>query len=155
MWPSPSLRWEFGLIQYLILRFSLARTALWFWATSLGWMLAFAGIVLNFSGMYVLPQAPVASSFLSGSLIGLVIGLIQWAVLRAHVTRSGWIIAGNVLGWGIASMVLSHTAYYTTMILALTIPNLFSGLAFCFFIGRREAIVPSNGQSGAMQQLSS
>ena len=148
-----------SLLQYLVLRFSLARMAWWFWATCLGWMLAFGGVALNFGAVYLLPQDPLLSAFLSGLLIGIVIGLIQWLVLRARATGAGWIIPANALGWAIASTILSHGAYFTVIMFALTIPNILTGLAFWFLIDRRPAgrgaNMPSGGQLKNSQQLSS
>jgi hypothetical protein len=147
-----------GLIQYFVLRRSLARMGWWIWATSLGWMLAFAGIGLNFSAVYILPKNPVVSSFLSGLFIGALIGLAQWLVLRARTAHAGWIIPANALGWGIASMILNHGAYYTLIMRAVTIPNIPTGLALWFLIegrpGGRRADLPSSGQPDSIRQLS-
>jgi len=147
-----------SLIQYFVLRSSLARTGWWFWATSLGWMLAFAGIGLNFSAVYILPQNPVVSSLLSGTLIGALIGLAQWLVLRGRAAHAGWIIPANALGWGIASMILNHGAYYTLIMLAVTIPNIPTGLALWFLIEGRPGgsgkDLASSGQPDPIGQLS-
>jgi hypothetical protein len=127
--------------------------------TSLGWMLALGRVGLNFSAIYILPQNPAASTLISGVLIETLIGLAQWFVLRAHAAHAGWVIPANALGWGIASMILSHTTYYTSIILALTTPNIPTGLAFWLSIDRRPggrgANMPSKGQSDPIQQLSS
>lgn len=147
-----------GLIQYFVLRSSLARTGWWIWATSLGWMLAFAGIGLNFGGVYILPRNPLVSSLLSGLFIGALIGLAQWLVLRARTAHAGWMIPANALGWGIASMILNHSAYLTLIMLAVTIPNIPTGLALWFLIEARPggsgADLPSSGQPDPIGQLS-
>lgn len=154
----PLIALSVGLLQYIVLRRSLAHTGWWIWVTSLGWTLAFAGIALNFSAIYILPQNPLVSSFLSGILIGALIGLVQWLVLRMHAAHSGWMIPASALGWGIASMILNHGAYYTLIMLAVTIPNIPTGLALWWLIERPRGggtNLPPNEQSGAIQPLSS
>ena len=81
-----------GLLQYLLLRHYLPRMGWWIAATALGWPL---GIAVVYLGYTIWPVALNANSMWSAALIGAVIGLAQWLVLRRRVPRAGW-IAGEV-----------------------------------------------------------
>jgi hypothetical protein len=85
-----------GAAQWLVLRSHF--TAAWWWilATVLGWT---AGFPLG---------AELASrlglvGFLFGMLVGLTtgaaLGLLQWLVLRQHVTRAFWWIPTSIFAW--------------------------------------------------------
>jgi hypothetical protein len=95
----PSLGLITGLLQYLLLRYYLPRMKWWIAATLLGWLL-FAGnlFLLRFFAFFPSALPPV----FAGVLIGGVIGLCQWLVIRQRVHRAGLWILISTLGWGMA-----------------------------------------------------
>lgn len=91
-----------GLAQYLVLRTKIG-VNLWILASILGWGVGwpvsrFIFLWIAFRLSTLSPGAIPLASILGGSLLGLIIGLSQWLILRKWVCRSSeWIIA-NVVG---------------------------------------------------------
>lgn len=64
------------------LTFNWALWLQWLVVTSLGWVL----------GGFLLPELALFS-------VGLVIGILQWVVLRQYLRQSGWWILSSAVGW--------------------------------------------------------
>ena len=92
-----------GLSQYLLLRRYLAKVGWWVVATFLGWILPFTIMQLVFT-LFPIGEKNFASILrtLIFFLMGGLLGLIQWFVLRKRIQDAGWWILANSLGWGLA-----------------------------------------------------
>ena len=116
-----------GIIQFTLLRRYLPRMAGWITATLLGWLLPF--IV----GYLITSFLAVGNStlwiMLGMSLIGTIIALPQWWILRQRVQHaSRWILA-NGLGWGIIGMLNLVTSEPLPVLLALAlVPAIATGI---------------------------
>lgn len=79
-----------GILQWIILQQHLRNARLWIAATTFGWV---AGSI------FVLTVLPIGLEFLSGAVIGLTTGFVQWLILRREVCWSGWWIVINLIAW--------------------------------------------------------
>ncbi len=96
----PALGLTTGLLQYLLLRRYLPRMGRWVGATVLGWPLA---AVTGYFVAIFLPESLDTNAnwfvLLMISLIGGLVGFMQWLVLRRCVPRAGWWIPATAAGW--------------------------------------------------------
>jgi len=81
-----------GLLQWVHLRPLVRHSAWWIAATGLGWMLA-----LGFVRLVGLDDIE-----LRGALIGTVLGIGQWLVLRRTFGQASWWIVVSALTWTVA-----------------------------------------------------
>jgi hypothetical protein len=124
-----------GLIQVWLLRGYLSRLGWWFLTTVLGWWLAFLGWSLSSSpvGDIALP----ASSWFGlvfGVSVGLLLGLAQWLLLRSQVREAGWWVLANVMGFGLAGVMLWNLSSIFQFLVALSLPSLLTALALWRFL---------------------
>lgn len=119
-----------GLIQSLFLRPYAVPIGRWIAATVLGWLAPIAGLGLLSTLTSPLLNASAAGlSALVLSLIGGSIGLFQWLVLRRPVRHAGWWIPANILGWGLAGLVIGTSIASGLDILVLALlPAVASGI---------------------------
>jgi hypothetical protein len=91
-----------GVLQYGLLRRYLPRMGWWVLATTGGWLLGVLLIII-----------PSWLNWTDGSLnldfafiaMGLAIGVGQWLLLRRSLSRAGWWIGANVVGWGLLALI--------------------------------------------------
>jgi peptidoglycan/LPS O-acetylase OafA/YrhL len=98
-----------GLLQYLVLRRCLPRMGWWIGATVLGWLLPLGIFRLVY---FLFPAAMVPSTLMNAlqlALLGGLLGLCQWLVLRKKVPRAGWWILACAVGWSLAFLVAGAT----------------------------------------------
>jgi len=88
-----------GITQWLVLRREIGRAGWWILATAVGWTLGWAVVM---AGVIVPPQPDLAGSMLAGAIIGLIVGLSQWLVLRLAVDQAGWWVLASTIGWAVA-----------------------------------------------------
>ncbi len=100
----------FGAMQWLILRQKIGRLRWWFPASVVGFAVGFP-VVWSIGGSgggseyahHALPHVLDPSGTLGGAIIGFLVGLAQWLVLRRKLSRAVWwvpaSIVGFVLGW--------------------------------------------------------
>lgn len=92
-----------GLLQYWLLRRYLPRMGWWVLATVGGWVI---GLLLIFISSWL--QIWSIESFdldLAFIVMGLSIGTGQWLLLRRRLSRSGWWVGANIVGWGLLSLL--------------------------------------------------
>jgi hypothetical protein len=98
----PILGLSIGCLQWFVLRRYLPRMGWWILATCLGMLLALE-ISDPLRSLITSLEIEIDSDYwdfiLTMILIGGSIGLLQWFVLRKHVTRASWWIPANVIGW--------------------------------------------------------
>ena len=120
-----------GLLQYLILRHYLPGMGWWIPATALSWLLPFGIMRLVY---FLLPAGLAVDSTLLNALLialmGSLIGLIQWLVLRKHVRQAGWWILACAVGWGLAFLVIGPSISSTLdVVIVALLPPLVTCLA--------------------------
>ena len=90
-----------GMLQWVVLRRQISRAGWWILATTLGMGGGFALI----SSVTL----PVSATFgggplyglVNGGLVGILVGAMQWLVLRQQSSRAGWWVLASVLGTGV------------------------------------------------------
>lgn len=91
-----------GGMQWLILKQYTSQTGWWVPATAAAWPASFFFIgllsrgVVNGGGVFVESMAIRAPVF---ALIGVLLGGVQWFVLRRHFVRAGWWVLASVVGF--------------------------------------------------------
>ena len=94
-----------GILQYALLRRYLPRMAWWIAATLLGWLLPF---IVGFVFTALLPHGldpATAWEVLGVALIGMVIALPQWWLLRRRVPHAAWWILASGIGWAVVGLL--------------------------------------------------
>lgn len=113
--------------QWTVLYRRIPKAWRWFLFSALGWIVGYILVVV---------LAPRASGVLTGPVIGGILGLAQWSILKYEFEWAGWWIPISVLAW---------TTGLTIMPGALTsgsLPAALTGLALVIFF--RFAPPPSN-----------
>jgi hypothetical protein len=79
-----------GVLQGFVLQHRLPVAWRWIPATTLGWSIG-AGLVFVF--------VPDGMDFLAGLMIGAIVGLAQWVILKGEVQWSAWWIVISIVAW--------------------------------------------------------
>ncbi len=89
-----------GFLQWLALRRYVVESADWILNAGAGWAVGYAMGVLM---IQVIAKQQAAGGFwqlLAGyAIFGMVIGLVQWPVLRREIPQLGFWILANIIGW--------------------------------------------------------
>jgi hypothetical protein len=78
----------------------------WWWVLSntIGWSAAW--VIINLQVGYSLLGLGITEfSIVRGTVAGILVGLLQWLILRQLFYRAGWWILVSPLGWGIGMAV--------------------------------------------------
>ena len=109
-----------GTAQWLVLRRPMKsiRWRVWVLATAIGafvaWTLGMIPSTFMFAGADSGGAAPAQISDLviyalaavMGFVLGLILGVPQWLVLRHHLPRSGWWVLANALAWMVGMVIV-------------------------------------------------
>ena len=118
-----------GTFQYLLLRQKLTKMGWWILVTSLGWSLVWLGIALRTNPLGDIDIPSSAGYFLiAGTSVGVLIGVIQWLILRMQVAYASWWIPINGLGFGIAGIILANISSWLEYMIVFTIPCISTGI---------------------------
>jgi len=108
-----------GIVQYTLLRHYLPRMAWWIAATVLGWTMPMV------IGRIITPLLERGNSIfpimLGMLLIGVIIALPQWLLLRQRVRHASWWILASGLGWSLIGLLnqLTSEPSYVLMVIGL------------------------------------
>ena len=91
-----------GAFQFGVLRRYLPCMGGWVVTTTAGWVIGGClALVPGWLGW----TDPLLTVRLACAVMGLTIGVAQWLILRRRVSRAGWWIAANVVGWGALTLI--------------------------------------------------
>jgi len=94
-----------GVVQWLVLRKFIANSALWILATLLAWAIFWS---LNMTGLLGEGNGvwgKVLEGLGHGALFGLLLGALQWLVIRIKLHSAGWWLLANLLGWSLGAAI--------------------------------------------------
>jgi hypothetical protein len=124
-----------GFLQYLLLRRYLSHMTWWIAATLLGWLTPFVvgSLVINLLGM----NNSTVSIMTGLLMIGAVIAVSQWWVLRRQVRYAYWWIPAYGIGWGLAGLFSLVTSEPFPILLVIAcLPAAASGFACWLLLDR-------------------
>ncbi len=123
-----------GVAQWVVLRQLVARAGGWILLTTAGWL---AGVALILSGVLLAPGPDLMTSMLAGAIIGALVGLAQWFILRQWVQLAAVWILINLVAWATA-----FSGFFGSLITG-TVLGVFTGLVLDWLLrnARKE-----NGQ---------
>jgi len=135
-----------SFFQWLVLRGRIPRSARWFAATIAGLIIGFVFIppVLRVIPALQGRDAQPLLALLVMIIIGGILGLAQWLILRRHIRISGLWVVANVLGWATASLFIGRSIDKAADMIALAvIPAVWTGLALVLLWDRPEKEAPT------------
>ena len=88
-----------GTLQWLVLRRHFFQAGWWVAASSVG------GTLIGIIGVFYGSELQV-NMVLAYGLVGIILGALQWLVLRRRISRSGWWMVASLLGWALAVSVV-------------------------------------------------
>jgi hypothetical protein len=88
-----------GTLQWLVLRRHFSQAGWWVAASAVG------GTLVGIGGAFYGSKVQVNLVIVYG-LVGIILGALQWLVLRRRISRSGWWMVVSVLGWALAVPVV-------------------------------------------------
>jgi hypothetical protein len=92
-----------GLVQFGLLRRYLPRMGWWVLATFGGWLLGVLLILMSgWFNSWTYESFDLDLAFIE---MGLSIGVGQWLLFRRRLSRAGWWIGANVLGWVLLGLI--------------------------------------------------
>jgi hypothetical protein len=121
-----------GVLQFLLLRGRMPRAGWWIAATTLGWsMPLLLGILLPVE----FTRAPAPA--LAAALLGGLVALPQWWLLRRRFRQTGWWLVANSLGWSAVGLITGLTIITSLHVMvAALMPALTTGLALWLLLDR-------------------
>jgi hypothetical protein len=88
-----------GTLQWLVLRRHFSQAGWWVAASAVG------GTLVGSGGAFYGSKVQVNLVIVYG-LVGIILGALQWLVLRRQISRLGWWVIASLLGWALAVPVV-------------------------------------------------
>lgn len=151
-----------GLLQWLVLRRHIQHAGRWIAATAAGY--ATLGLLPFLAGTFqpgwplwaftliindkfhwlarVVDEWPLASwpaGALTLTLLGVVLGIAQWLVLRGRVHRAAWWIPLSAVGWALGAVLSARPFAELAVLLSWGAPPILTGLAMTWLLWRAPA----------------
>ena len=93
-----------GVTQWLILQSIFSRAVWWLPLTSLG--LGVGASASFLAGNAVFQAAGLTAAFAAiGGVVGLAVGIMQWLLLRQHLSRTEWWILASIVGHSLGLVI--------------------------------------------------
>jgi len=114
----PIIGFSVGIFQWLMLRKHVSWARMWIWLTTAGWVISFLlafslyNWLTSISGTEFTDTWQKAIQF---TLIAIFIGGFQWLLLKRHISRSGWWILANVIGWNAVGLLAGAGAMVSVL----------------------------------------
>jgi drug/metabolite transporter (DMT)-like permease len=89
-----------GILQWLVLRRHFSQVGWWVAASAVG------GTLVGIGGAYYGNKEGQVNLTVFYSLVGSILGALQWLLLRRRISRSGWWVVASLLGWALALPVI-------------------------------------------------
>ena len=126
------------LAQWIVIRQLIPRAFLWIIASLLAFFVAFLlDLILMILGI---PTFTQGYSILLSLILGGIIGISQWIILRQYFQSTGWWIAASAIGWGLSTVVTGYVIEIPLEWLAIgAIPATVTGIALIFIIPKLKA----------------
>lgn len=100
-----------GTLQWLVLKQYMNRVGWWIPATLVGVALSAVVMAAYDAAVQPLGLGEPTRVVVGGVLVGAIVGISQWPVLRPHVSRAGWWVLASILGMALFAPVLSATEH--------------------------------------------
>ena len=88
-----------GVMQWLVLRREVSGAGWWVLASTVGWVMGKAAAFLGILFVGLQGFSPVSANIVSGAVVGAVVGVLQWLILRRQLRRAGWWVLASTVGW--------------------------------------------------------
>lgn len=112
--------------EWFMLRGYLPRPGRWFAATAIGiWLGGIAGVLLDLEGLVVSGRTPDWSHPIELSVIGLILGLTRWSILRHQIERAFWLVPINLIA---VIFLLPITYFHILTFLLIFVPGMIMGI---------------------------
>ncbi len=133
------------LAQWIVIRQLIPRAYRWIIASLLAFIVAFLlDLLLTILGI---PTFTQGSSILLSFILGCIIGISQWTILRQYFQKAGWWIAASAIGWGLSTVVTGYVIEIPLEYLAIgAIPATVTGIALIFIIPESQGRSSTAGQ---------
>lgn len=129
-----------GLLQYGLLRRYLPRMGWWVLAATAGWLM---GALLILISIWL---RPLTTEFLGIALVfvelGFSIGVGQRLLLRRRLSRAGWWIGANVVGWFLLSLMTVHPLYQFDILVVGLLPPCVTAVVFYMLLNQVQPTEP-------------
>ena len=124
----PTIGLFVGVIQYILLRRYLQHIGGWIAATFLGWLMPFIiGFIIV---TFLTPGNSTVWITLGMLLVGTMIALPQWWILRQQVLHASWWILAYGFGWGMIGLLnLVTTEPFAVLMGIALVPAVTTGIA--------------------------
>jgi hypothetical protein len=97
-----------GTLQWLVLRRHFSQAGWWVAASAVG------GTLVGIGGASYGSKVQVNLVILY-SLVGIILGALQWLVLRRRISRSGWWVVASLFGWALAVSIVQSLDQFGLM----------------------------------------
>lgn len=104
----PSIGFLVGILQSLNLRRRVSWANMWIWVTAVGWMISIPLALALYTWLRSISDSALVDVWgktIQATMIAIFIGAVQWLLLRRHISRAGWWILANLIGWNAASLI--------------------------------------------------
>ena len=119
-----------GLLQWLVLRNWVKGVGWWIGVTAVGFTLLGLFMVWSSAGGWwgILVDNRPSTVTIEASLLGGLMGISQWLVLRKKLKRAGWWIPASIIGWAVDSLVLVPNFDNSRLLLSLLVSGVLAGI---------------------------
>jgi len=144
----PFLGITIGILQFLLLRHRLSKMGGWILTATIGWSLLWLGFALKSSPIdkIELPSSTVYSLF-AGAVLGTLIGVMQWLLLRGKLAHASWWIPANLLGFGIAGVIFWNANSFFGIVVAIAAPCFVTGVVLWILFNQ---LYPSSSMNSSL-----
>lgn len=136
--------------EWFMLRGYLPRPGRWFAATALGiWLGGIAGVLLDLEGLIVTGRTPDWRHPIELIVIGLILGLTQWLLLRDQIEKAFWFVPIDLIA--VLSFLPIRWAYIYTFLL-IFLPGIITGIGLWLLLRYSAAKKPLAAKTASIHK---